>query len=306
MKKTNLIYFVGIGFLLFLPFIRVSVAAPPAWVGIYEDDIYKWQYNNHTAEAAGAWTADGVPFLSLDAIYLWCGPFTEDQAGYGNTGIMSHEIDTVGDLGPDLEYFSFFQSVEIIHAMVWNYTAGGEAIGPGPGGYNWDDKDTGTNIWNGLIIENATEYAWWHADLTLFFDVYSWFTTSWWVNPTMDWSEVVTAATPGLAAVNSTAAVETDGSDEIGFKITVPAEGWWASWGNNSLAIGLTVTFDECGLLDTWDLTYGNDLIMDIDQVAGSQCVPTPPPGIPGFELPIIIGVASIISLILIKKIKKK
>jgi len=306
MKKTNLIYFVGIGFLLILPFIRVSVAAPPAWVGLHENDTYQWQYNNHTAEAAGAWSTDGVSVLGLDAIDLWCGPFTEDQAGYGNTGIMTHEIDTIGDLGPDLEYLSMYQSVEVIHIMVWNYTAGGEAIGPGPGGYNWDDKTTGTNVHNGLIIENATEYAWWHGDLTLFFDVYTWFLTSLWVNPTMDWSEVVTAANVGLAASNSSAAVETDGTDDIGFKITVPAGGWWASWGVNSLAIGLTVTFDECGLLDTWDLTYGNDLIMDVDQVAGSQCAPALPPGIPGFELPVIIGVASIISLILIKKIKKK
>jgi len=299
MKKTNLIYFVGIGFLLFLPFIRVSVAAPPAWVGLHENDIYQWQYNNHTAEAAGAWATGGVAALAIDAIGVWCGPFTEDQAGYGNTGIMSHEIDTIGDLGSDLEYMSNYQSVEIIHIMVWNYTAGGEAIGPGPGGYNWDDKDTGTNIWNGLIIENATEYAWWHGDLTLFFDVYTWFLTSLWVHPNLDWTEAVAAANIGLVPLNVTATVETDG-----FKITIPADAWFA-W-STSEAIGLTVTFDECGLLDTWDLTYGNDLIMDVDQVAGSQCTPTAPPDIPGFELPIIIGVASIISLILIKKIKKK
>ena len=304
MKKTNLIYFVGIGFLLFLPFIRVSVAAPPAWVGLHENDIYIWQYNNHTAEASGAWTTDGVALLALDAIGIWGGPWTEDMQGYGNTGQMSHEIDTVGDLGPDLEYGSNYQSVEIIHAMVWNFTDGGWL--PGPGGYNWDNKVTFTNIWNGLIIENATEYAIWHADLTLFFDVFTVETTSMWVHPNLDWTEAVAAATPGLAAANATATVEMDGTDDIGFKITVPASGWWAVWGTNSLAISLTVTFDECGLLDTWDLTYGNDLIMDIDLVQGSQCASTTPPGIPGFELPIVIGVASIISLILIKKIKKK
>ena len=300
MKKTNLLYFVGIGFLLILPFVRVSVAAPPAWVGLHENDIYQWQYNNHTAEAGGAWTTDTVAFAILDVLGLWVGPWTEDMAGYGNTGIMSHEIDTVGDLGPDLEYFSFYQSVEIIHAMVWNYTAGGELIAPGPGGYNWDDKDTGTNMWNGLIIENATEYAIWHADLTLFFDAFTWQVTSMWVNPTMDWSEAVATANIGLAALNATATVVTDG-----FKITIAADAWFG-W-STSEEIGLEVTFDECGLLDTWDLTYGNDLIMDVDQVAGSQCpTTTAPPGIPGFELPVIIGVASIISLILIKKIKKK
>jgi len=300
MKKTNLVYFVGIGFLLILPFIRVTVAAPPAWVGLHENDTYTWQYNNHTAAAAGAWTTDTISFAILDVLDQWVGPWFVDMAGYGNTGIMSHEIDTIGDLGPDLEYLSMFQSVEIIHVMVWNYTAGGEAIAPGPGGYNWDDKDTGTNIHNGLIIENATEYAIWHADLTLFFDVFTIEITSMWVNPTMDWSEAVATANIGLAAVNATATVVTDG-----FKITVAADAWFG-W-STSEEIGLEVTFDECGLLDTWDLTYGNDIIMDIDQVQGSQCPSTTaPPGIPGFELPIIIGVASIISLILIKKIKKK
>jgi len=302
MKKRNFLYFIGIGFLLFLPLIRVSVAAPPAWVKIKEGDIYIWQYNNHTANAAGAWAADWVGVTALTAIGLWVGPFTEDQAGYGNTGTMSHEIDTIGDLAPDLEYGSNYQSVEVIHKMVWNYTAGGEVIGPGPGGYNWDDKDTGTNIHNGLILENATEFALWTSDLTLYFDVYAWFLTNLWVNPNMDWAEVVAAANIGLAAANATATVVTSGSDEVGFKITVAALAWLSS---NSLAIGLTVTFDECGLLDTWDLTYGADTIMDIDQTQGTTC-PPPAPGIPGFELPIIIGVASIVSLVLIKKIKKK
>ncbi|MHA1991664.1 MAG: Loki-CTERM sorting domain-containing protein [Candidatus Hodarchaeales archaeon] len=299
MKKTNLIYIIGIGFLLFLPFIRVSVAAPPAWVGLHENDTYQWQYNNHTAEVGGAWTTDMVSLAILDVLGHWVGPWTEDMQGYGNTGIMSHEIDTIGDLGPDLEYGSMFQSVEIVHAMTWNYTEGGDLIGPGPGGYTWDDKVTMTNIWNGLIIENATEFAWWHGDLTLFFDAFSWQVTTLWVNPLLNWSEAVAAANVGLAASNASAAVVTGG-----FKITIAAGAWFA-W-PTSLAIGLEVTFDECGLLDTWDLTYGNAIMMDVDQVAGSQCAPTLPPGIPGFELPIIIGVASIISLILIKKIKKK
>jgi len=273
MKRLNFLYFIGIGFLLFLPFIRVSVATPPSWVKIKEGDVYIWQYNNHTANAAGAWMTDGIPILTLGVLGLWVGPFTEDQAGYGNTGTMSHEIDTVGDLGPDLEYGSNYQSVEITHKIVWSYTAGAENLGGGSGSYNWTSKDTGTNIWNGLIIENATEFALWHDDLTIFFDVYSWFLTSLWVNPNMDWAEVVAAANIGLADVNATATVVTDSviSEVNGFKITIAALAWG---GANSLAIGLSVTYDECGLLNTWDLTYGTDTIMDIDQTQGGQYTP--------------------------------
>ena len=115
MKKRNFVYFIGIGLLLFIPFIRVSVAAPPAWVKIYEDDVYIWEYNNHSVAAAGQWTADGVALSCLMVMGQWCGPWTEDMTGYGNTGNMTHEIDTIGDLGPDLEYASNYQSVEVIH-----------------------------------------------------------------------------------------------------------------------------------------------------------------------------------------------
>jgi hypothetical protein len=301
MKKTNLVYIIGIGLLICLPFIRVSVAAPPAWVLIQEDDIYIWEYNNHTA-GDGAWADDWVGVTALGVLGIWVGPFSEDQDGYGIPGNMTHEIDYVGDLGPDLEYGSNFQSVEILHAMTWNYSGGSDALGGGSGGYPWADKDSGSNIWPGLIIENATEFAWWHSDLTLFFDAYSWQVTTLWVHTNLDWSEVVATANVGLAAVNATATVETDGTDEVGFTITIAA----SAWGTNTQAIGLTVIFDDCGLLDTWDLTYGTDTIMDVNQIQGIDCAPAVPPAIPGFELPIVIGVASIMSLILIKKIKKK
>ena len=141
MKKTNLIYIIGIGLLVFLPFVRVSVAAPPAWVKIQDDDVCIWEYNNHTAAATGAWSTDMVSLTLFGAIGQWCGPFTEDQAGYGVAGNMTHVIKSVGDLGPDLNYLSNYQSVEVIHEMTWNYTAGAELLGGGSGGYGGDGED---------------------------------------------------------------------------------------------------------------------------------------------------------------------
>lgn len=290
MKKTILLYFIVIGLLAFIPFIRISVAAPPCWVGVYEDEYYIWQYNNHTAEVAGAWTTDGVALTGFGVLGEWMG-FPEEMDTYALLpGNASHDIQTVGDLAPDVEYGSNYQSVQIIHAINWTthgYT------------FNWDDKVTMTNVYNGLVLENSTEFVLWHNGLATFFDPYSWFLTSLWASTKLDWSEVAAAANTELAAANATVTALTDG-----FKITIAA----LDWGTNTLAIELSVTYDD-GLLDDWHLTYGTDSILDVELIKGSSQF-TPCAGgedaIPGFELPIIIGVASIISLILIKKIKNK
>lgn len=298
MKKRSIIYFIGIGLLVLIPFVRVSVAAPPCWVGAYEDEIYIWEYNNNSVAAAGDYTTDDVATGIYVIMGQWAG-FGEDMAGYGlMPGSMSHEITTVGDLGPDLEYGSNYQSAQIIHELNWTVT--------GLYSFPWDDKVTLTNVYNALVIEDSTEFVLWHDNLTMFFDAYSWQLTSVWASTKMDWTEAVTAANLGLAAFNATATVVTNGTDEVGFKITVAAGNWIAPYANTK-DIGLEVTYAD-GLLNTWDLTYGTDTIMDVELVQGSTqfkaC--SGADAIPGFELPIIIGIASVISLVLIKKIKKK
>ncbi|KKL99883.1 hypothetical protein LCGC14_1809970 [marine sediment metagenome] len=294
MKKTNLICFIGIGLLAFLPFIRSSVGAPPCWVGVYEDEYYEWQYNNHTATVQGQWLTDGVALAGWGATDMWMGWPSEGIDYFILPGIMSHTINTVGDVAPDVEYLSNYDSVQVIHAM--NFSSTNFA-----GDFDWADKDTGLNVWNGLIIENSTEFAYWHSNLTLFFDLYSIEVTTMWASTQLDWTEVVATANIGLASVNVTAAALTNG-----FTLTVDALGW----GVNTLAVVLTVTFED-GLLDTWDLAYGGNSVMDVELVKGSAqfaACPTPAPGIPGFEIPIIIGVAaaSTIGLILFKKHKNK
>jgi len=292
MKKRNLLYFVGIGFLLFLPFIRVSVAAPPCWVGVYDDDVYIWSYNNHTAARWGQWETDSMGLtgtLALSRVISWF----ETMDDYGQTpGTMNHTILSLEDLAPDLEYGTNYPSVELSHELVYTLT--------GQYSYDWLDKLTGlTNVYNGLVLENSDEFALWHDNLTSFFSPENILETSLWASTQINWNTVVTTATPGLTAVDATAVALTNG-----FRITVAA----LAWTNNTLAVELEVTYDD-GLLDKWELTYGTDVVFDIALEQGSsqfaECT-TPPPGIPGYELPIIIGVASIISLILIKKIKKK
>ena len=295
MKKRNLIYFIGIGLLIFMPFVRVSVAAPPCWVGAFEEEIYIWEYNNSTVAYTGAWAADDV----VTGIYNNFGQlasFGEDMSAYGlMPGNMCSGISTVGDLAPDLEYGSNYQSVQVIQELNWSMYGYGFA---------WDDKTTLTNIYNALIIEDPTEFVLWHANLTTFFDAYSWQLTSTWAPIDMDWTEAVTAANLGLADANATATVVTDGSEEIGFKITVAAGAWY--WDPNSETLELEVTFAD-GLLDTWEMTYGTTSMMDVELKQGSSQSRSCGGGdIPGFELPIIIGLVSITSLILIKKIRKK
>lgn len=293
MKKTNLLYFVGIGFLLFLPLIRVSVAAPPCWVGVYEDDVYIWSYNNHTAARWGQWNTDAMGVTGLVALGKVISWF-ETMDDYGQTpGTMNHTILSLEDLGPDLEYGTNYPSVELAHELVYTLT--------GQYSYDWLDKLTGTtNVYNGLVLENSDEFALWHDNLTSFFSPENILETSLWASTQINWNTVVTTATPGLTAVDATAVALTNG-----FRITVAA----LAWTNNTLAVELEVTYAD-GLLDSWELTYGTDVVFDIALEQGStqfvECPPPAAPGIPGYELPIIIGVASIISLILIKKIKKK
>jgi len=298
MKKTKLILFIGIGLLAFLPFIRTTVAAPPCWVGVYEGESYSWQYNNHTAAALGDWTTDGVVYNIFLEFGVWCG-WADEMLLYGPMpGTMNSLITLVGDLSPDVEYGSNYESVEVIHAV--NFTP---SVGTP---YDWEDKSgTGTNFWSGLIIENSTEYALFHNGLMSFFDSYDplgYTFLSLWVSTQIDWTEVVATANTELAGTNATVTVVTDASVEVGFKITISA------FGTNTKAIELTVTFDD-GLLDVYDLKYDGTTVLDAELVQGSsqfEPCPTPAPGIPGYELPIIIGVASIISLILVKKIRKK
>lgn len=295
MKKTNILCFIGFGLLVFLPFIRVSVAAPPSWVGIKVDDTYTFTYTTNMVAVNGSWTTDGVGtllYLYMDAAYNgWIEWMVADWANPGN---MSHTITAVGDLTADIEYGSNYQVVPFTNEMVFNGTGVG---------YNWAlVKDDPNYAYEGVIIEDATEFVLWHDGLSNWFSIdflpTSWPQNSIAVRRNLDWDEVATAANTELADNNATVTALTDG-----FKITVAA----SAWGTNTKALGLEVTFDECGLLDMWDLTYGTDSILTIEQVAGAVCADEDDV-IPGYELPIIIGVAtiSIISLILIKKIKKK
>jgi hypothetical protein len=296
MRKRNLVYFIGIGLLILMPFVRVSVAAPPCWVGVYEDDIYIWQYNNHTAARFGQWTTDTMAITGLTALGVVVSWFEGMEDFAGLPGNMSHKILSIEDLGPDLEYGTNYPSVELSHEMHYDTLWWGNIT--------WDDKVTALNTYNGLVLEDSTEFALWHDNLTAFFDIENFILTSMWASTNMNWDTVATAAGTGLAAVNATVAKATVASEDVGFKITVPALGWV----NNTLAVALEVTYED-GLLNTWELTYGTETVFDIELIQGSsQFAPCPaaPPGIPGYELPIIIGVTSIISLILIKKIKKK
>jgi len=296
MKKTNLIYFLGIGLLAFLPFIRVSVALPPCWAGLNVGQTHVFEYTLDLTARDGAYTADGVNLLiyaNMDA--SWMGFINDDEMGAVLPGNMSHEIEVVGDLTADIEHGSGYQVVPYTHWMVYNSTFVNVP---------WAMVKDQPNVYQGVIIENSTEFVLFHDGLARFFDIYVWTLTTIAASKDLNWTEVATVANTMLAAVNATVTVETDGSEEVGFKISIAA----LDWGTNTEAVGLSVTFDECGVLDVWDLTYGTDSILKLEQNSNLDCIcPTaPPPGIPGFELPVIIGVASIISLILIKKIKKK
>ncbi|MHA2010559.1 MAG: Loki-CTERM sorting domain-containing protein [Candidatus Hodarchaeales archaeon] len=300
MKRTNLLYFIGIGLLAFLPFIRTSVAAPPCWVGINVGDTYTWTYTTDTTARDGAWDTDGVALLIFANMGAWMGWVDNGEMGGLSPGNMSHEITVVNDLAADVEYATGYQSVLYTGAVSYEseFWTG-----------DWADKDTGLNVWNGIIIEDETEYVDFHEGLAAYFGPYglTYHTIGLFVPTNFDWAEIVTAANTELGAVNATVTVETDATEEVGFKISVAA----LAWGTNTLAVELSVTFDEAGLLDVWDLTYGVDSILKIEQIAGRTGYTACPTGggvIPGYELPIIIGVvtASIISLILIKKIKNK
>lgn len=301
MKKTNLLYFIGIGLLAFLPFISVSVAAPPCWVGINLDDTYSWNYEMGWTARDADWTTDGISlliFANMDsASMFWV---DDDQMAYLMPGNMSHEITAVEDLAADIEFGTGYMGVSYSHALAWE-----SAAWTG----DWEDKDTLSNIYQGLIVRDESEFVLFNKNLTRYFDMTLsniFPLTSLFVPTNFDWTDVVTAANTGLTDINATATVLTNSTtaEEIGFKVSIAA----LAWGTNTLALELEVTFDECGLLDDWDLTYGGDSILTITQIAGSTCTPCSTGGdaIPGYELPIIIGVASIISLILIKKIKNK
>ena len=104
MKKTNLLYFISIGLLLFLPFIRVSVAVPPSWVKIEVGDMYTFSYTINIANRDGAFGTEGVDTLigaNLGSIADVGFVYTTEGMGQYN---ISHTITAVGDLGPDLEY----------------------------------------------------------------------------------------------------------------------------------------------------------------------------------------------------------
>ncbi|GAH03691.1 unnamed protein product, partial [marine sediment metagenome] len=192
----------------------VSAAATPCWVGINEGDTYVWSYNNNSAAMYGAWTTDGI-VLSIFSNLGVVASFADDMVLYGfMPGNMSHEILSVGDLTEDIEFGSNYMCVPISHAI--NYSS---AAWSG----SWDDKTTGTNVWNGLILENATEFVYWHNGLATFFDPWSWQTTSLWVPTNLDWAEVATVANTELAAANATVTVVTDPItlEEIGFKVSV-------------------------------------------------------------------------------------
>jgi len=294
MKKTKILLFIGIGLLAFLPFIRVSVAAPPDWVGIAVGDTYIWEYETDSTVRDGAWTTDGVAlliFANMDS--SWIGWVDDGEMGAIDPGNLTHVMTVVDDLAADIEYATGYQSVLFSGAVSYQ----SEFVN-----VDWADKETGVNIWNGIIIEEEADFVEHHSGLAGFFSIYGfgYHTMSPFVpsGDFYDWDEIVTLASAVLTDATVTALTR-------GFKITVAA----SAWTTNTLAVELSVTFDECGLLELWDLTYGGDSIQTITLQAGSDCTPyvTPvAPGIPGYELPIIIGTISVISMILVKKIKNK
>ena len=106
MRKTNIYLLIGIGLLAFVPFIRVSVAAPPCWVGINDGDTYEWYYNIDTTAFYGAWDTDGVNLLLAEnwngTYVLWL-DYMAWSADW-NPGTMVHEITDVGDLADDIDF----------------------------------------------------------------------------------------------------------------------------------------------------------------------------------------------------------
>jgi len=300
MKKTNLVCVIGIGLLTFLPFIGVAVAEPPCWVGIQVGDTYIWEYDMDWTARDGAWTTDGVSLLIFANMNsAWMGWVNDDEMAYLHPGNMSHEVTVVDDLASDVEYSTGYMSV--LYTSAVRYAS---AAWTG----DWADKDTGINLWNGIILEEESDFVDYHNGLADFFSIYgfSYQTKSLIASTDLDWGEVATLANANLT--DATVTVVTDSaSEEIGFKITVAA----AAWTTNTLALELEVTYDEAGLLDVWDIAYGGDSVLTVTQLAGrTGYTPCPPaaPAIPGFELPIVIGITavSIISLILIKKIKNR
>ncbi|MHA2472855.1 MAG: Loki-CTERM sorting domain-containing protein [Promethearchaeota archaeon] len=260
-------------------------------------DFYTWDYTGDMTARDGDWTTDGIALSIFMNFGGWMGWINDDEMGFLMPGNMTHEITVVDDLAPDLEYGTNNMTVLYTGAVVYDY-----AGGP----FDWADKDTGINLWNGIIFQHEADFVAFHDGLGAFFGPYGfpYQSTSLVVSTNLDWTEVVTIASPILAAVNATVTVVNNGTDDVGFKITVAA----SAWGTNTLALELESTWDECGLLDVWEVTYGPDTIMKIEQTVGSTCSPCPPgaDAIPGYGLPIIIGVVSVVSLILIKKIKKK
>ncbi|GAG00144.1 unnamed protein product, partial [marine sediment metagenome] len=236
MKKTNLLCFIGIGLLAFLPFIRVSVAAPPDWSGICPDNTYTFEYNLDLVARDGTYTADGMNLLiygNMDA--AWMGFINDDEMGLVLPGNMSHEVTVVGDLTADIEHGSGYQVVPYTHWMVYNSTFVNVP---------WAMVKDQPNVYQGVIIENSTEYVLFHNGLAKFFDVYYWPLTSIAVSTELNWTVVAAVANTMLSAVNATVTVET-----AGFKISIAA----LDWGTNTLALELSVTFDECGVLDVWE-----------------------------------------------------
>jgi len=245
-------------------YMRVSAAATPCWVGINEGDTYSWIYTTNTTNMAGAWTTDDVAtlqYLNMDNAYNgWIEMMADPSYNPGN---MSHTITAVGTLTADIEYGSNYQVVPFTNDMVFNATFGGVI---------WDLGKDGSYAYPGVIIENATEFVLWHDGLSNWFNLdftpASWPQNSIAVPRNFDWDEVATAANTELADNNATVTALSDG-----FQITVAA----SAWGNNTLALELEVTFDECGLLNLWELKYGGDSILEVRQVVGAEYKPCPP-----------------------------
>ena len=301
MKKTKLLYFIGIGFLVFLPFMRVSVAATPCWVGINDDDVYDFKYVINPYARDETWNADGMN----DLIWGW---MEESWMGYINADAWNyldntdwHVYATISELGDLIKNATWLDADPHVFEYVPFYVDMSYYSGPWGEGYWWDGW-----LWT---MVNESEYVYMNLGLAQAFDPSEFATNSMAVSTNMNWTTVVQLANLELVYRMAEATVVTDAatSEEIGFKITVPA----LAWTTNTKALEVEVTYDECGLLFHWEVTYGTDSIIKIDLIEGSECTPCPTGGgdaIPGFELPILISVAtvSIISLIIFKKMKNR
>jgi hypothetical protein len=270
MKKSPLILVVLSGLFFLLPIINFTTAVPPNWIGVQVDEEYTWSISINPTTITTYYTDMGQPAPDLS----------------GLSGITSVDIKGVIEWISDENTGTFYDYV-LINMSIWMNVPG----------YGWMPYFPSWQFMTVVVLApdtpnyfNSTVDAIENEPINPEYNMLAPFlivpTTLNWTLAALELNSLVDSFYTGLSTITIT-------EYGNGFQVTIPAQN---IEGYDMQAHTFTAQWSSKGVFAQGGMAYGGSAMISVNA----------PDEIPGYEIPIILGVLSAATLGIIVYVRKK